>query len=102
LAALDRGEALPPPFDDWAQAWERLLGKGLAVQNVHRRVENPDDIEFPPRMDPQAAALPAVFAAADADPLRAAVDAVAAAIATFGNDYPRLLGELRQAFPEIR
>ncbi len=102
LAAVDRGEALPPPFDDWAQAWEQLLGKDLAVQNVHVRVENPDDFELPPRIDPQAAALPAVFAAADADSLRAAVDAVAAAIVTFGKDYPRLLQELRDAFPEVR
>ncbi len=78
------------------------MGKDLAVQNVHRRVENLDDIEFPPRMDPQAAALPAVFAAADADPLRAAVDAVAAAIATFGKEYPHLLRELREAFPQVR
>ena len=102
LAALDRGQALPPPFDDWAQAWERLLGNDLVVRNVHVRVANADDLEFPPRIDPQAAALPAIFAAADADPLRAVVDAVAAAIVTFGNDYPRVLQDLRDAFPEVR
>ena len=102
LAALERGEALPPPFDDWAQVWERLLGKDLAVQNVHRRVENAEDLEFPAHMDPQAAALPAIFAAADPDPLRAAVDAVTAGIMTFGPDYPRLLQDLRDAFPELQ
>jgi hypothetical protein len=57
---------------------------------------------LPPRIDPQAAALPAVFAAADADPLRAAVDAVTAAIVTFGKDYPHLLQDLRDRFPEVR
>lgn len=101
LAALERDDALPPPFDDSAQAWQRLLGADLRVQNVHVRTENPDVVEFPPRIDPQAAALPAVFAAADADSLRAAVDAVAAAIVTFGNQYPQLLRDLRDAFPEV-
>ncbi len=102
LAALERGEALPPPFDDWTQAWERLLGKDRVIQNVHVRADNAADLELPPRIDPQAAALPAIFAAADADPLRAALGAVDSAIVTFGNDYPRLLQDLRDAFPEVR
>lgn len=46
--------------------------------------------------------MPAIFAAADADPLRAALGAVDAAMVTLGNDYPRLLQDLRDAFPEVR
>jgi hypothetical protein len=102
LAALERGDALPPPFDDWAQAWGRLLGNDAKVQNVHVRVENAHDVEFSSRIDPQAAALPAIFAAADADPLRSAVNAIAAAIWTFGDDHRRLLQDLRDAFPSLR
>ena len=101
LAALERGETLPPPFDDWDQAWARLLGKDRVIQNVHVRAENAARLELSPRIDPQAAALPAIFAAADADPLRAALGAVDAAVVTFGNDYPRLLQDLRDAFPEV-
>ena len=102
LAALDRGEALPPPFDDWGQAWARLLGKDPVIENVHVRADNSPGLEFPPHINPEAAALPAIFAAADADPLRAALGAVDAAIVTLGNDYPRLLQDLRDAFPEVR
>jgi len=102
LAALERGEPLPPPFDDWAQAWRRLLGGDAVVQNVHVRAEDGHDSEAQLRIDPRAAALPAIFAAGDADPLRAAVDAVAAAIVTFGGEYPRFLGDLRDTFPSLR
>ena len=84
------------------QAWERLLGADRVIQNIHVRDDSEDNLEVPLRIDPQAAALPAIFAAADADPLRAAVDALAAAIVTFGNDYPRLLQDVRDAFPEVR
>ncbi|MFE1943379.1 hypothetical protein [Streptomyces massasporeus] len=39
-------------------------------------------------------ALPAVTAAADPDPLRAALDAVYAAVVTYGEDHPALLAEV--------
>ncbi|NEE13723.1 hypothetical protein G3M58_45615 [Streptomyces sp. SID7499] len=39
-------------------------------------------------------ALPAVTAAADPDPLRAALDAVYAAVVTYGEDHPALLTEV--------
>ena len=102
LAAVERGEALPPPFDDWGQAWARLLGDDVVVHNVHVRVEHADDVDVSPPIDRRAAAMPAIFAAADADPLRAAVNAVAAAVVTFGDDHARFLQDLRDAFPEVR
>jgi hypothetical protein len=40
-------------------------------------------------------ALPAVTGAAEPDPLRAAVDAVYAAVVTYGEDWPALLSEIR-------
>jgi hypothetical protein len=40
-------------------------------------------------------ALPAVFAAAEPDPLKAALDSVWAALNAYGEDYPKLLEEIR-------
>ncbi|MFF9511184.1 hypothetical protein ACF1BU_33285 [Streptomyces sp. NPDC014724] len=39
-------------------------------------------------------AVPALLGAAEADPLRAALDAVYAAVATYGEDYPALLQDI--------
>ncbi|MFE3073093.1 hypothetical protein [Streptomyces sp. NPDC059247] len=45
-------------------------------------------------------ALPAVLAAADPDPLKAALDAVWHALHTYGEHYPRLLEEIRSLCAE--
>ncbi|WP_246150872.1 hypothetical protein [Streptomyces qinzhouensis] len=42
-------------------------------------------------------ALPALLGAAETDPLRAVLDAVYAAVATYGEDYRTLLEEIRTA-----
>jgi hypothetical protein len=101
LAALERGENLPAPFDDQTKVWGMLLGEDRQVRNVHVRTTGPPRIEVPTNIDPQFAAMPAIFAAVEADTLRAAVDAVFAATVTFGHEYPLLLGELRKAFPAL-
>lgn len=101
LAALERSETLPEPFDDQMKVWRMLLGEDAHVRNVHVSTTGPPHIELPTNIDPQFAALPAIFAAADADPLRAAVDALYAAAVTFGQEYPLLLGELRREFPAL-
>ncbi|MFH8462627.1 hypothetical protein [Streptomyces sp. NPDC017991] len=49
------------------------------------------------RMSQPHMALPAVTGAAEADPLRAALDAVYAAVVTFGEDHQTLLDEVRAA-----
>ncbi|MGA5134789.1 hypothetical protein ACPCTO_33880 [Streptomyces olivoreticuli] len=46
------------------------------------------------RMSQPHMAIPALLGAAEADPLRAALDAVYAAVATYGEDYRTLLEEL--------
>ncbi|MEV5440644.1 hypothetical protein AB0K80_32270 [Streptomyces sp. NPDC052682] len=51
----------------------------------------------PLRLSQPHMALPAVLAAAVADPLRAALDAVFAAVVTYGDDYPALLEETAAA-----
>ncbi|PWI13284.1 hypothetical protein DI272_03405 [Streptomyces sp. Act143] len=45
-------------------------------------------------------ALPAVTGAAEADPLRAALDAVYAGVVTYGEHYETLLREIRAAVPQ--
>lgn len=101
LAALERGEKLPEPFDDQVKVWQILLGEDRQVRNVHVRTTGQPRIEPPTNIDPQFAALPTIFAAVDADPLRAAVDALFAAAVTFGQEHPLLFGELRRAFPAL-
>ncbi|MFF8096165.1 hypothetical protein [Streptomyces sp. NPDC016675] len=49
------------------------------------------------RMSQPHMALPALLGAAEPDPLQAALDAVYAAVATYGEDYRTLLEEIRSA-----
>jgi hypothetical protein len=100
LAALERGQPLPAPFDSQAKTWALLLGPDTVVMAVNRAVS--DVADEPPRMDTRAAALPAIFAAVDPDPLKAAVDAVWSAAIAFQQDSPRLFADLRDAFPALR
>ncbi|MFF8282598.1 hypothetical protein ACF06W_07685 [Streptomyces albus] len=51
----------------------------------------------PGRISQPHFALPAVLAAAEPDPLRAALDAVWHAVNTYGEHYPQLLAEIRSA-----
>ncbi|CAM5303411.1 hypothetical protein [Streptomyces aurantiogriseus] len=51
--------------------------------------------ESPPRVSQPHMALPALLGAAEADPLQAALDAVYAAVATYGEGYRTLLQEVR-------
>ncbi|HSH58151.1 MAG TPA: hypothetical protein VK988_00630, partial [Acidimicrobiales bacterium] len=64
LEALERGDALPPPFDDQAKVWDVLFGKDRVV---HAEVVT--GTEGPRRVSPQAAAVPALFSAEEPDPL---------------------------------
>jgi hypothetical protein len=54
------------------------------------------------RMSQPHMALPALTGAAQADPLQAALDAVYAAVVTFGEDYPRLLRQVWSALDGAR
>ncbi|GGX28501.1 hypothetical protein [Streptomyces lomondensis] len=53
-----------------------------------------------PRLSQPHMALPAVTGAAEDDPLRAALDAVDAAVAAYGEDHPTLLAEIRSVCEE--
>jgi hypothetical protein len=96
LRALDDGRALPPPFDDWTAAWDRLLSD---PEVPHTLVRTPDG-----RHDnalQQAMAFPAIFAAAKPDPLKALGDALSAALVTYGDDSATLFVEARAALAEL-
>ncbi|MES9537758.1 hypothetical protein [Actinomadura sp. NPDC000600] len=93
LLAMDRAQPLPPPFDDMEHVWPRLWADeqvpSSTVTLPGGRIHN---------FSQQAAAVPALFEAVEADPLQASLDALWAAAAAFGTDYRDLLQEVRDAF----
>ncbi|MFD0459780.1 hypothetical protein ACFQ2H_36035 [Streptomyces violaceoruber] len=112
----------PSPPPDWTAStgsrprWPRWTGAspcrpvrrspaGLGPL-LHRRPHRPHRAR-PARRGPgaplcRALALPALRAAADPDPLRAALGALFAAAVTHGTDYPGLFAEARRCFPGLR
>lgn len=96
LEALERGEDLSAPFDDPSAAFELLRGDGGVPSTLVTRPEG-----GPANVSRQHAALPALWGAAQVDPLRATLDALYAAAVTLGDDYPLLFEEIRRSFPDI-
>lgn len=96
LEALERGEDLPPPFDDLPAAFELLRSDGRVPSTL---VTHPEG--GPANVSQQHAALPALWGAAHADPMRAALDAIYAAAVTVGSEYPDFFDEIRRNFPAI-
>lgn len=91
LEALGQGRPLPPPFNDPNEAWEQLYGplEFIAVFT--------DSVETPASIDPPAAALATVLAAANPNPAVAAFDALEQAASAF-DDPEVLLSALRNEF----
>ena len=113
LAAVDRGEPLPPPFGDGKPLGE-LLNLLLADDRVpktpissldgKRRVVLQVGSTDGKRGNvlQQAMALPALFDAYEENPLKAALDALWAGVQTFGRHrHGVLFAELRDAFPVL-
>ncbi|MDG9727774.1 MULTISPECIES: hypothetical protein [unclassified Streptomyces] len=96
LAALDRGESLPAPFDDPQRVWDRFFADDRIP---HTLVDSPAGCHDNPLR--QAMAMPALLAAAEPDPLCAALDALFAAAVTYGTDYPTLFAQARRQFPTL-
>ncbi len=90
LAELDRGEPYSPPLDDP----RRLRTMALSDERVPRSPDGTPDL-------PQVAALTALWDAAACDPLKAALDALLAAVVTHATDRSALLTEVRQTFPAL-
>jgi len=97
LAALDQGEPLPAPFDDWRRVSDLVLSDHRVPHTVVTSLDGSSD-----NYHQQSMALPAVFAAGAPDPLRAALEALFSAANGFGHDrLPVLFAEARQAFPAL-
>ncbi|MFI8515239.1 hypothetical protein ACIGHB_29345 [Streptomyces sp. NPDC085460] len=119
LSALEAERPLPSPFDDWDLMFRTLRAnlpkEGPLVLGaipperppfVPPATDGAEVVTFPsvPRVpepiNQPFFALPAVVAAAGADPLIAALDAVWHAIHTYGEHYPQLLEEIRSVYAE--
>ena len=103
LGAIDRGETLPPPFDDRKAAFDKLFegfGQVRAVTtfSIVGRNETVADRISSTKLSKPHAALPAVFAAVESDSLRAACDALSAAIWTAGPEHPAFLKKVHEFF----
>ncbi|MET8688169.1 hypothetical protein ABZV77_28580 [Streptomyces sp. NPDC004732] len=96
LEAAERGRPLPAPFDDHGHVVSRILDDP-AVPDTTVAPARPT---YPAATRQQFSALPALYAAVEDDPLRAALDAVFAAAVTVGRDYAVLLAELRVRFSD--
>lgn len=87
--ALDAFVATMPAADSPVPTGS--VGHGAAAVHASGAPRGPERISQP------HFALPAVLAAADPDPLKAALDAVWHAVGTYGERYPELLEEIRSA-----
>jgi hypothetical protein len=94
LTALERAEALPIAGLDEAF---RLLGADPRVRST--TVVSYDGRHE--RISQQHMAVPALWSAAANDPLAGGLESLFHAMVTIGIDYPRLLSEVRDAFPEL-
>ncbi|MEV8407460.1 hypothetical protein AB0R12_17070 [Streptomyces niveus] len=90
LESLDRGGELAPPFDGRLRQVFDLLRTDERVPQAVVEVPLSRTAISRPHL-----AVPAVFAAAERDPLLAAVDALFAAASTYGADYGALFDEVR-------
>jgi hypothetical protein len=97
LAAMDRGEPLPPPFDDDIRALDRAMSDPLLPQTGV--VPDEGGAEF----SQQAMAFPVIFSVNEPDPLLAALDTISSAAAGFGFARRHVLfAELRQSFSSVQ
>lgn len=100
LAAMDRGDRLPPPFTTRREAHARARPAGTRTRAyaVVVRQGGQSPTPGPRRIHRPSFAIPAIFAAVDPDPLRALVDSFHHAAATFDDRQDRLMAELRDRF----
>ena len=92
LAAAERGQALPPPFDDRARVWQLLHSDRRVPRTTVTPLRGGPGIKSQQHM-----AVPALFAAVHDDPLQAALDSLYAAVAV-GGSHRLLLDEVRRTF----
>ncbi|MEU8633780.1 hypothetical protein AB0C38_16530 [Amycolatopsis sp. NPDC048633] len=97
LRALEEGRPLPPPFDDGKAAWDRLLSDPEVPRTLVRTPDGRHDNALQ-----QAMAFPAVFGAAQEDPLEALGHTLSAAAVTYGDEGAAFFAEARGVLAELR
>ncbi|GAA0449569.1 hypothetical protein Ade02nite_58580 [Paractinoplanes deccanensis] len=104
-AALENGEPLPAEFTDGMALLTRIEGAPLVtfslatIRPLHQLHHGLDDDMLSGPVNRVAMALPALTAAAQPDPLQAALEALWAAVTAYGSDRGVFLAEVRRAFP---
>ncbi|WP_172387114.1 hypothetical protein [Streptomyces sp. MNP-20] len=96
IQALRVGEELPALLADREAAWQWFFAQKNLPHTFVRPLHGSGD-----EVLQQALAMITLFAAAQEDPLRAALDALYAAAATYGTAHPHLLTAARDAFPDL-
>ncbi|GAA2166419.1 hypothetical protein GCM10009727_85990 [Actinomadura napierensis] len=123
LAALAQGRPLPFPFDRADALWalladfdvpDRTVGEAVPPRHEPTRspvegreteaaiVFTPEERSEPARISQPHMALSAILRAGDPHALTGAVGAVSAGVATFGEDYPAFLQEVRDLCRMLR
>ncbi|GAA4608237.1 hypothetical protein BJY16_006738 [Actinoplanes octamycinicus] len=108
-SALEHGEPLPAEYTDLATLRKQLMGeRGAETHHTEVRFEPHYLPPMEPReliarmlavpLDPVSMALPALPAAAEPDPLRAALEAVWYAVTAHGSAADSFLADLRRSF----
>jgi hypothetical protein len=95
LAAVDRGESLPPPFDTDQPPWDRLWADPRVPATTVTIATGT------PNWSVQALAFPAIHAAYHDDPLAAAVDTVYWAALAYGDRHRDLLAAAAARLAEV-
>nr|WP_221381052.1 hypothetical protein [Actinoplanes polyasparticus] len=107
-AALDRGEPLPAEFTVTSAMLSRLADEPsvapAARMVLTQGTGNPGELLADRSLNPWALGLPALWAAGNPDPLRAALqalEAMRAATGTYGSLYKAFRTEILRAFPAL-
>ena len=97
IAALRRGDAVPPPFNDSGHCWD-VLGR---AQLPRTSLPVPPDGAY--EQSPQDWAITTLFHSAKQDSLVAAMEVVVYLAFVHGRDgYRQALADLRRQFPQLR
>ena len=106
-AAVERGGPLPAEFADPVALWARITGEQppalsfVALNKIGPGPADPIRAALDGPVDPIAMAVPALAAAALPDPLRAALEALWAAVTAYADRRAVFLAEVRRTFPVV-
>lgn len=97
LTAIDRGEALPPPFTSRDAALARVLHQDGPPRDLSTAISRVDSSSppAPRRIHRPSFAVPTIFAAMNPDPFEAVRDSLHHCLETFDDEAEELIAEVR-------